>query len=174
MQQDAIEDKIKAFFTKSVPDLWQQCSRDNLLLWILKVSQKTVSLNKKRLLSAADQKFWLMLADKLSAKIPEEFQHLVSDHNDNPINLLQNMIDNMNQEDIEEAVGLMKNNMVSKMKEGIWGVAAYAKEMIYIEEMKRHKDLESWINLHIDLDDKSTSNQYQRNELKSQKHNQHT
>ena len=71
-----------------------------------------------------------MLADKLSAKIPEAFQHLVSDHNDNSINLLQNMIDNMNQEDIEEAVGLMKNNMVSKMKEGIWGVAAYAKEMI--------------------------------------------
>ena len=117
----------------------------------MKVSQKTVSLNKKRLLSAADQKFWLMLADK-QAKIPAEFQHLVSGHNDNPINLLQNMIDNMNQEDIEEAVGLMKNNMVSKMKEGIWGVAASAKEMIYIEEMKRHKDVESWINLHIDLD----------------------
>ena len=108
---------------------------DTLLLWILRVSQKTVNLNEQRFLSAADQRFWQTLTDKLRAKIPIQFQQLAGrDPKDSPINLLQNMISNIDQNNVEEAVEVMKKNMTNMMKEGVWVVAAYTREMIFIEE----------------------------------------
>ena len=61
------------------------------------------------------------------------------------------MISNIDQNNVEEAVEVMKKNMTNMMKEGVWVVAAYTREMIFIEEIKRHKDVQTWINLDISL-----------------------
>ena len=44
------------------------------------------------------------------------------------------MISNIDQNNVEEAVEVMKKNMTNMMKEGVWVVAAYTREMIFIEE----------------------------------------
>ena len=129
VQQSTIRDKAEAFFGADIPNLLQKGTMDTLLLWILRVSQKTVNLNDQRFLSAADQRFWQTLTDKLRAKIPIQFQQLAGrDPKDSPINLLQNMISNIDQNNVEEAVEVMKKNMTNMMKEGVWVVAAYTTE----------------------------------------------
>ena len=48
VQQSTIRDKAEAFFGADIPNLLQKGTMDTLLLWILRVSQKTVNLNEQR------------------------------------------------------------------------------------------------------------------------------
>ena len=71
------------------------------------------------------------------------------------------MISNIDQNNVEEAVEVMKKNMTNMMKEGVWVVVAYTKEMIFIEGNKKTQRLTNMDQLRYQSQHhKNTINKY--------------
>jgi hypothetical protein len=151
---DTVKDTTDMIFGRDIPVLAENCAMDTFLRWIVKISKKIVSRNITRFKSIIDQRVWQDMPRKIMLQIPSHYQHLARyNHELNPITLLQNIINNINHDNIRATITSMRKEMSKMLDCNIWTLAAYASDMIFVEEMKRYKHIEEWINMNIPLND---------------------